>query len=110
MTHEPGKTPLLRVKNLGLRHRDASEPVTILNDVSFALERGEILGIIGESGAGKSTLGNAVLGLLAPEFQLVSGTIEFEGKAIDAMRVQGTPSEDEEYPRYSRIILARLIR
>ncbi|MBO9101911.1 MULTISPECIES: dipeptide ABC transporter ATP-binding protein [unclassified Rhizobium] len=89
MTHEPGKTPLLRVKNLGLRHRDASEPVTILNDVSFALERGEILGIIGESGAGKSTLGNAVLGLLAPEFQLVSGTIEFEGKAIDAMRVQG---------------------
>ncbi|MBO9136732.1 ABC transporter ATP-binding protein (plasmid) [Rhizobium sp. B230/85] len=89
MTCEPGKTFLLQVKNLGLRHRSASGPVTILNDVSFALERGEILGIIGESGAGKSTLGNAVLGLLAPEFQVVSGTIEFEGKAIDAMKGQG---------------------
>lgn len=85
MTCTTGKTPLLQVKNLGLRHRSASEPVAILNDVSFALERGEILGIIGESGAGKSTLGNAVLGLLAPEFQLTSGTIKFDGKPIDAM-------------------------
>ncbi|MGV1768224.1 dipeptide ABC transporter ATP-binding protein [Rhizobium rhizogenes] len=85
MTCTTGKTPLLQVKNLGLRHRSTSGPVTILNDVSFALERGEILGVIGESGAGKSTLGNAVLGLLAPEFQRTSGTIEFDGKPINAL-------------------------
>ncbi|NTH16705.1 ABC transporter ATP-binding protein [Agrobacterium rhizogenes] len=84
MTCETGKTPLLQVKNLGLRHFSASGPSTILQDVSFELGRGEILGIIGESGAGKSTLGNAVLGLLAPEFQLISGTIEFDGKPIGA--------------------------
>ena len=84
MTCKTGKTPLLEVKNLGLRHRSASGPVMILTDVSFELGRGEILGIIGESGAGKSTLGNAVLGLLAPEFQLISGTIEFDGKPIGA--------------------------
>ncbi|WP_307967996.1 ATP-binding cassette domain-containing protein, partial [Sinorhizobium medicae] len=85
MIEETLKTPLLRVKNLGLRHLSASGPVTILADVSFDLGRGEILGIIGESGAGKSTLGNVVLGLLAPEFQRTSGTIEFDGKAIDGM-------------------------
>ncbi|NLR97336.1 ABC transporter ATP-binding protein [Rhizobium sp. P38BS-XIX] len=85
MTYENEKTRLLRVKNLGLRHLSASGPVTILQDVSFELGRGEILGIIGESGAGKSTLGNAVLGLLAPEFQRVAGTIEFDGRPIGAM-------------------------
>ncbi|MQB45984.1 ABC transporter ATP-binding protein [Rhizobium sp. ICMP 5592] len=84
MTYETGKTPLLQVKNLSLRHRSASGPLTILTDVSFELGRGEILGIIGESGAGKSTLGNAVLGLLAPEFEVMSGAIEFDGKPIDA--------------------------
>ena len=85
MTRETGKTPLLQVKNLGLSHRSASGPVMILTDVSFELGRGEILGVIGESGAGKSTLGSAVLGLLAPEFQRTSGTIEFDGKPIDAL-------------------------
>ncbi|WP_143534266.1 ATP-binding cassette domain-containing protein, partial [Rhizobium sullae] len=85
MTVENANTPLLRVENLGLRHVSRSGPTTILSDVSFELERGEILGIIGESGAGKSTVGNAILGLLSPEFQQTSGTIAFDGKAIDAM-------------------------
>ncbi|KQU06073.1 dipeptide ABC transporter ATP-binding protein [Rhizobium sp. Leaf453] len=78
-------TPLLRVENLGLRLRSAPNSPAVLTDVTFALERGEILGIIGESGAGKSTIGNAVLGLLAPEFQQTSGTIAFEGKSFGAM-------------------------
>jgi peptide/nickel transport system ATP-binding protein len=87
MTEEALNTPLLRVTKLGLRHLSATGPATILQDVSIELERGEILGIIGESGAGKSTLGNAVLGLLAPEFHRTSGTIEFDGKSIDTMPV-----------------------
>lgn len=78
-------TPLLRVDNLGLRLRSAPSSTPVLTDVTFVLERGEILGIIGESGAGKSTIGNAVLGLLAPEFQQTSGTIAFEGKSFGAM-------------------------
>lgn len=77
--------PLLRVENLSLRHVSTAGPTTILSDVSFALGRGEILGIIGESGAGKSTVGNAILGLLAPEFQQTSGTISFDGKVLEAM-------------------------
>ncbi|WP_337268403.1 ABC transporter ATP-binding protein [Oryzifoliimicrobium ureilyticus] len=82
MTDERATTPLLQVKNLGLRYRSGTGSVTILNDVSFELGRGEILGVIGESGAGKSTLGNAVLGLLAPEFVQVAGTIELGGRLI----------------------------
>jgi peptide/nickel transport system ATP-binding protein len=77
--------PLLEVKNLGLRHRSPGGTHTILSDVSFTLGRGEILGIIGESGAGKSSIGNAVLGLMAPGMQQVSGTIMLDGSAIDAI-------------------------
>lgn len=85
MTVECVTTPLLRVQNLVLRYVSKAGSTTILSDVSFELGRGEILGIIGESGAGKSTIGNAILGLLSPEFQQTSGTITFDGKALDAM-------------------------
>jgi peptide/nickel transport system ATP-binding protein len=77
------KEPLLCVERLGLVYQSQSGALPILNDVSFTLGRGEILGIIGESGAGKSTVGNAILGLLAPEFLQTSGTISLDGKRID---------------------------
>ncbi|EJN05968.1 ABC transporter ATP-binding protein [Phyllobacterium sp. YR531] len=89
MTCETATPPLLQVRNLSLRHLSASGPITILQNVSFELGRGEIVGIIGESGAGKSTLGNAVLGLLAPEFQRTSGSIELDGRPIDPMGGDG---------------------
>ncbi|PII37863.1 peptide ABC transporter ATP-binding protein [Sinorhizobium meliloti CCBAU 01290] len=84
MTVEQLNPPLLRVQNLGLRHVSPAGPTTILSEVSFELGRGEILGIIGESGAGKSSVGNAILGLLSPEFQQ-SPDDHFDGKAVDAM-------------------------
>ncbi|WP_409346102.1 ATP-binding cassette domain-containing protein [Paenibacillus sp. MBLB4367] len=46
-----------------------------VSDVSFAIEAGMCLGVLGESGAGKSTIGNMVLGLLPPD----SGTVTFQG-------------------------------
>lgn len=48
---------------------------TALNDVSFTIQRGETLGIVGASGSGKSTLGRVILGLTQP----TSGSIFFEG-------------------------------
>lgn len=77
--------PLLDVKNLGLRHQSPGGVHTILSDVSFTLGRGEILGIIGESGAGKSSIGNAVLRLMAPGMQQVSGTITLDGVVLSAI-------------------------
>ena len=52
-----------------------------INDVSFALERGEILGLIGPNGAGKTTLINLISGTLPP----TSGTVVFEGAAINGV-------------------------
>ncbi|HEV7319278.1 MAG TPA: ABC transporter ATP-binding protein [Ensifer sp.] len=83
----PAQSPLLRVDKLSLRYVSRTGPTAILSDVSFELGRGEILGVIGESGAGKSTVGNAILGLLAPEFEQTSGTIAFDGKVLDSMSV-----------------------
>ncbi|KJF71465.1 peptide ABC transporter ATP-binding protein [Agrobacterium arsenijevicii] len=77
--------PLLEISNLSLRHLSKSGSSKILDDVSVTLSRGEILGIIGESGAGKSTIGNAILGLLSPEIEQVSGTIVIDGKPLDPL-------------------------
>ncbi|MDQ1199189.1 ABC transporter ATP-binding protein [Agrobacterium sp. SORGH_AS 787] len=75
--------PLLDVTNLSLSHRSPAGSSTILSDISFTLGRGEILGIIGESGAGKSTIGNAILALLPPDIEQVSGVIALDGFPID---------------------------
>ncbi|KWT87392.1 dipeptide ABC transporter ATP-binding protein (plasmid) [Agrobacterium radiobacter] len=87
--------PLVEVSNLSLRHRSKSGQSMILSDVSFTLDRGKILGIIGESGAGKSTIGNAILGLLPPDIEQVSGTIAIDGMALAPL--------DSDFARRRRI-------
>lgn len=85
MVYDNANNSLLVVDNLTLWHRSPAGATTILKDVSLTLRRGEILGLIGESGAGKSTLGNAILGLLNPEFERVAGSILFDGMSLDDM-------------------------
>ena len=53
-----------------------------MNDVSFAIGRGETLGLVGESGSGKTTVGRCVLRLLEP----TSGTVTFDGKELTHTR------------------------
>ncbi|MDL2408645.1 ABC transporter ATP-binding protein [Rhizobium calliandrae] len=77
--------PLLSVERLSLSHRGGRGLSAVVHDVSFDLDRGEILGIIGESGAGKSTIGNAILGLLPSGFEQVAGTIRFAGEAMETI-------------------------
>ncbi|HWT61573.1 MAG TPA: ABC transporter ATP-binding protein [Ochrobactrum sp.] len=77
---EHTRPTLLEINNLTLEYSTASGPIPILHNVSTALGKGEILGIIGESGAGKSTLGNAVIGLLGSRFKQTSGSIRFAGQ------------------------------
>lgn len=85
MTHDSGKNPLLVVSNLTVKHCTTTGATTILNDVSLTVDRGEVLGLIGESGAGKSTLGNAILGLLSADFERTAGSIRFDGMALEAL-------------------------
>ncbi|HXX77448.1 MAG TPA: ABC transporter ATP-binding protein [Ktedonobacteraceae bacterium] len=63
---------LLEVKHLNVYYQSGNLPVHAVNDVSFTLHRGQILGLAGESGSGKSTLAYAITRLLRPP-ALVSG-------------------------------------
>ena len=59
--------------------------VRLLSDLSFTLEAGRVLGIIGESGAGKSMIARLITQALPPGFQTSRGTVSFEGQDLLAM-------------------------
>src|SRR6202034_2494240 len=56
--------------------------VAAIRELSFDLEPGKILGLVGESGAGKSMVGRAIAQLLPPGFAITAGTLAFEGKDL----------------------------
>ena len=82
------ETPLLIVKNLkkyfpirgGLFSREVAR-VHAVDDVSFTIQKGETLGLVGESGCGKSTTGRCILRLIEP----TSGEVTFEGQNVTAL-------------------------
>ena len=73
---------VLEVENLSVSYRTRKGDVPAVRDVSFALEKGETLGIAGESGCGKSTVAFAIPGFLDPNARITSGRIRFEGKEL----------------------------
>lgn len=75
--------PLLEVRNLRVEFPIRSGTLTALDDVSFSLEAGEVLGVVGESGAGKSLTGAAIIGLLEPPGRIAGGEIRLNGQRID---------------------------
>ena len=76
--------PLLEVTDLRVTLPTARGPADALREVSFALERGGSLGLIGESGCGKSITALALMGLL-PEGAQVAGSIRFGGTELTAL-------------------------
>ena len=74
---------LLEVRNLFVEFPGRRGTLRALDDISFEIAPGEILGVVGESGAGKSLTGAAIIGLLEPPGRIASGQVLLEGSRID---------------------------
>ncbi|WP_050526601.1 ABC transporter ATP-binding protein [Pseudorhodobacter aquimaris] len=70
---------LLSIQNLTVEYPGRKATFTAVRDVTLTLERGEILGLVGESGAGKSTIGTAIMGLLDRPGHVAGGRILLDG-------------------------------
>jgi peptide/nickel transport system ATP-binding protein len=91
-------SPLLEVRNLRVEFPTRRGTLLAVDDVSFDIAPGEVLGVVGESGAGKSLTGNAIIGLLEPPGRIAAGEVRLEGKRIDNL-----PYEEMRKVRGARI-------
>ena len=89
---------LLEVQDLEVKFALRFGDLTAINGVSFALDKGERLGIVGESGAGKSVTGFAIINLLSKPGYISAGQVIFEGQELNRL-----PEEDMRKIRGNRI-------
>lgn len=79
--------PLLQVQNLVITTTGPDgETVRLIDDISFTVEEGEVLGIVGESGSGKSLTVLAVMGLLPVGLEIAQGSIRWRGRDLIGLR------------------------
>jgi oligopeptide/dipeptide ABC transporter ATP-binding protein len=76
---------ILDIENLSVQFPINIGTVRAVDDVSWVLEQGEVMGLVGESGCGKSTLGFSILRLLRPPGKIVNGQILYHGQDIVQM-------------------------
>ena len=86
MTRIPVNLPVLSVRGLSVAFDTYRGTVNVLDNVSFDIAPGEILGVVGESGAGKSMTGHAVTGLIEPPGRISAGSVTLRGERIDTLR------------------------
>lgn len=83
------KSPLLEVRNLSINYiNEGKPPARAVENISFTLKEGELIGLVGESGCGKTTLMLALLRLLPSAGQIVNGQVLFNGKNLTALNEQ----------------------
>jgi peptide/nickel transport system ATP-binding protein len=75
--------PLLSVRGLTVEFPTRRGTLRAIDDLSFDINEGEVLGMVGESGAGKSLTGAAIIGLLEPPGRIAAGEVWLRGKRID---------------------------
>ena len=92
--------PLLSVRNLRVEFATRRGPLIALDDVSFDIAKGEILGVVGESGAGKSLTGLSIMGLIDRPGRITAGEVRLDGKRIDLL-----PEEEMRTIRGPRIAM-----
>ncbi len=74
--------PTLEVRNLSTQFFTKAGVVKAVDDVSFTVPRGKVIGLVGESGSGKTVTGFSILGLVDPPGRVVSGQILYKGEDI----------------------------
>ena len=79
----PQQATLLEVSHLRVEFPTRRGTLVAVDDVSFDIRRGEVLGVVGESGAGKSLTGMAIIGLLERPGRIAAGEIRLDGERID---------------------------
>ena len=95
-----GSVPTLEVKHLRTWFETREGPLKAVDDVSFSVGRGEVLGLVGESGSGKTVTGFSILGLVDPPGRVVSGEILLDGEDL-----VGLPEERLRHIRGRRIAM-----
>jgi peptide/nickel transport system ATP-binding protein len=81
--------PTLEVRGLATHFFTKAGVLKAVDDVSFSIDQGKVLGLVGESGSGKSVTGFSILGLVDPPGRVVSGDIVFKGRNLT-----GLPEEE----------------
>jgi len=79
---------LLEVEHLRVEFPFRRHTLVAIDDISFHIDEGELLGIVGESGAGKSLTADAIIGLIEPPGRIAGGEIRLEGRRIDNLPYQ----------------------
>src|SRR6202043_2281546 len=74
--------PILEIRGLRLAIKTDEGLATVLDHINFAVDRGRILGLVGESGCGKSTIIRAIIGILPPGAEVEAGVIRFDGEDL----------------------------
>jgi peptide/nickel transport system ATP-binding protein len=74
--------PILEIRGLRLAIKTDEGLATVLDHIDFAVDRGRILGLVGESGCGKSTIVRAIIGILPPGAEVEAGVIRFDGEDL----------------------------
>lgn len=76
---------LLEVKNLDVKFALRFGDLTALDGVSFTLDKGQTLGLVGESGAGKSVTGFSIIRLISKPGYIAAGSMQFEGRELTTL-------------------------
>ena len=79
---------LLEVKDLRIEYPSRFGVHAAVKSLSFSINRGEIVGVVGESGAGKSTVGNAIIDLLSPPGVIAAGEVFLDGEKISGLTLE----------------------
>jgi len=81
-------SPILRVRDLEIKYHTREGILTAIHNASFDVNKGEIVGLVGESGCGKSTMASAVMRLLPPNGEISDGQILFGGRDLTNLSVE----------------------